>query len=319
MVFGDLNRNASFFLETDQTNFGKSGDWASPAYIQDAFMTLKPADFLMFDAGMILLPFTRLSFMGAVGLNALDYHAAMIKYPEGSTKVWRDTGLQARSSLFDKRLQVRAGIFSGSQNVALQKDATTAKAIVSSNPKDRPRFTGNVRWSFLGTETDFFPKGIYFAKDPVVSVGVGGDYAPDSVLLRPAVLTGGVVTTPGAVGNHSAAAADVFAEWPLDEDNEIIFQAAGFWYQDGSKIKTSGLGGLAELGYRIGIIEPVLVCDFFDGKPYGSDALAMRGGVNWWISKHATNVKLLAGMEKAGVFSRMPYYESVTLQGQIYF
>ena len=143
----------------------------------------------MVDAGMILLPFTRHSFMGAVGLNAMDYHTAMIKYPDGSTRVWRDTGVQFRGNLLGKGLHYRAGVFSGSQNVALQKDADQ-KAVVSSNPKDRPRFTGHVRWSLLGTEADFFPKGIYFASDPIVSVGVGGDYAPDSVLLRPAVLSG---------------------------------------------------------------------------------------------------------------------------------
>lgn len=321
LLFGELSKHISFFFETDQANMGKNGDWSAPFFVQDAFMTLKVRDEIMFDLGMILLPLTRHSMMGAIGLSGLDYHASLIKYPEGSTKVWRDAGVQVRGYLLNKKLQYRAGVFAGSQNVTLQRDPSN-NAVARSNPEDLPRLTGHVRYALLGTETDFFGKGIYFAQEPIVSFGVGTDFVPKSVLRRPATFdsaNNNALLTAPVIGDHLALAGDVFADYPIDADNEIVFQAAVLSYRDGDDVSSSGLGVLLELGYRWYSIEPVLGFDHFNSSASNADYMAVRGGLNWWIAKHAASIKLDVGLEKRGDLSQADFMKTLTLQTQLFF
>ena len=49
------------------------------------------------------------------------------------------------------------------------------------NEKGIPRFAGQVRFT-IGSESDFFLKGIYFSNTPIISFGVGADYQPNAVL-----------------------------------------------------------------------------------------------------------------------------------------
>ena len=294
VLMGGLTKYLTFFMETDQVNFGKNGDWNAPFFVQDAYVNFKIMDEFQVDAGLILLPFTRHSFMSAVGVNALDYHLAMIKYPDGSTKVWRDAGVQVRGYVFEQKFQYRLGVFGGSQNVALQKDAA-GKGVPTafSNPQDWPRVTGHLRYAILGTETDFFPKGIYFAKDPVLSLGVGADAVPDSVLVKAAVLdAAGKVTTPATIGTHIAAAGDVFLDLPFNEDNELVFQGALLYYADGQGVKSGGIGVLSEVGYRWTFLEPVLQFDWFKSDGKEADYLGLRGGLNFWLLKHGASFKI---------------------------
>jgi hypothetical protein len=318
LAFGSLSKNVSFFFETDQPNLGKNGDWAAPMFVQDAFMTVKVSDAFMVDSGMVLLPFTRHSMTGAIGLNGIDYHSKMIKFPDGTHKVWRDAGVQARGYLAEQKLQYRLGVFGGSQNMALQKDAA-GKVVTSSNPGDLPRATGHVRYAIAGTETDFFAKGIYFSPTPILSVGVGVDYVPDAILTKAAVLDGSnVVTAKGQLGDHMGAAGDVFVEYPLDADNEVVFQGTALYYDDGPKAKTSGVGALTEVGYRWHSLEPVVALDYFDSEVPKADYMGAHVGLNWWMAKHATNVKLDFAFEKTGNLEDGPSVRTVTLQGQFF-
>ena len=291
LLFGDVYKNISFFTETEMANWGKGGDWSvTPAtfFVQDAFMTFKVVDEFMVDAGMLILPFTRHSMQSAVSLNLLDYHTAMIKYPDGSQKVWRDAGIQLRGYVFDKKLQYRVGVFNGSKNQVLEKledvaadgtkvplkDAAGTQFTSISNPKDYPRVTGHLRYNILGTETDFFAKGIYAKKpappkavvpppdgemaaapepppdplkDYVLSLGVGVDYQPDACLKTLAIVgdvpvdpkdtTKGTkrgVATKAELEKYLAVAADLFFDIPFLTDHEIIFQSTFVKYWNGS-------------------------------------------------------------------------------------
>lgn len=319
MLTGGLNEHVSFFMETEQANFGKNGDWSAPFFVQDAYVNFKVIDEFQVDAGLILLPFTRHSFMSAVGINGLDYHVNMIKYPVGTTKVWRDAGVQLRGYVFEQKLQYRLGVFGGSQNVALQKDAA-GKGIVFSNSKDYPRVTGHLRYAILGTEVGFFPKGIYFAKDPVLSIGVGADAVPDSVLVKPAVLDDtGRITTPAEIGHHVGTAADVFLDLPFDEDNELVFQGALLYYADGQGVKTGGIGVLSEVGYRWKFLEPVVQFDWFKSDAEAADYMGARGGLNLWLLKHGANIKAEYGFSRNGDLAEAPIVQQVTAQAQLFF
>ena len=342
LLFGDLWKGISFFMETEQANFGKGGNWDVSFFVQDAFMSFKIHDAFIVDAGMILLPFSRANFQGAVGLNALDYHTGVIRFVDGSHKVWRDAGVQLRGYANEKKFMYRLGVFNGAQNQALMKDAkgdvvkdAASKSALSSNPEDWPRITGHVSYDILGNDAGFFPKGIYFATEPMLNVGVGFDFQPGAVMNKSAVLDADKkITTAGKVRYSVAATADVFLDVPFgaDKAHEVVFQGAFFYYDYGNELKwaadgtsslvaakSSGMGFLTELGYRWSFIEPVLSVDYFNGKQVNQDLLAVRGGLNFWIRKHGANVKTEFGAQKTGNLSSAKFIKTFTTQAQFFF
>lgn len=353
LLFGDLWKNISFFMETEQANFGKGGDWSVSFFVQDAYMSFKVVDEFQVDVGMILLPFSRPNMQGAIGLNAMDYHSNLIKFPDGTHKVWRDAGVQIRGLVANKKLQYRVGVFNGSQGLVLQKDAAgktveyqkseDKKApILAGNPKDWPRFTGHVRYNILGVEPDFFPKGIYFAAEPILSVGMGVDFQKDIAMKTPADLdaNGKDIAVAGMLANAVGVSADVFLDIPIKGDHEIVFQGAFYWYDQGNELKyvterqpdgtdavvryvvpnrNSGFGVLSEVGYRWTFLEPVLSVDWFNSRQDAQDYLGVRGGLNFWIRKHAANVKAEFAAEKRGDLSKATWAKTVTAQAQLFF
>ena len=283
MSWGSVTRDLSYFVETDQPNFGKGGDFSSSTYIQDAFLTYTVAPEFKIDAGMMLVPFARHTIEGAVGLNAIDYHAATIRLPAG--KVWRDTGVQFRGLLADNLIHYRLGVFEGVRTaVPPPPPAMNAPAQTPLNEGGIPRFTGQLRLNLLGSEPDFFLKGIYFSPTPLVSVGVGADLQPNAVRK----LNG----NPGA---YLAISADVFAEYPLSDEDEIIAKANVFNYSEGA----SPIGGLAaggttffaEAGFRHAWIEPLAYIEYVHGKNSSLEIIAPHAGLNFWVTKHTFNVK----------------------------
>ena len=342
LLFGDLWKGISFFMETEQANFGKGGDWSVSFFVQDAFVSFKAHDAFIVDVGMILLPFSRANYQGAVGLNGLEYHLGVLKFHDGSHKVWRDAGLQLRGYAADKKFQYRLGVFNGAQNMALQKDAKGAavvdsagKSALASNPEDWPRFTGMVRYAILGKEPDFFPKGIYFGTEALLSLGVGFDFQMDAAMDRPAVLDGDKkVTTPGKLTHVAAVNADVFLDIPFgpEKQHEVVFQGAFFWYDHGNELKWakdgtssvvdakgSGIAVLTELGYRWTFLEPVLSVDWFHGALKDNDLLSVRGGLNFWIRKHGASIKTEFGAQKTGNLDKAPWMKTFTTQAQLFF
>lgn len=342
LLFGDLWKGISFFMETEQANFGKGGNWDVSFSVQDAFASFKAHDAFIVDVGMILLPFSRPNMQGAVGLNAVDYHTGVIRFVDGSHKVWRDAGLQIRGYANEKKFQYRLGVFNGAQNMGLMKDKDGAvmknsdgKAALASNPEDWPRFTGHARYNILGTEADFFPKGIYFASAPILSVGAGFDFQTAAAMDQPSVLDKDKkVTTAGKVRWAAAATADVFLDLPFgaNKDHEFIFQGAFFWYDQGNELKwakdgkssvvaskNSGMGALVELGYRYTFFEPVLSIDYFNGRQAAQDLLAVRGGLNFWIRKHGASIKTEFGGEKKGDLNSASWIKTFTTQAQLFF
>src|SRR4051794_13732651 len=91
MAWGSVNRELSFFVDTDQPNWGKGADFTSSMFIQDAFLSYRFAPELTVDAGMMLVPLARHTLEGAVGLDAIDYHAELVRFPAG--KNFRDVGV----------------------------------------------------------------------------------------------------------------------------------------------------------------------------------------------------------------------------------
>lgn len=340
LLFGDLWKNISFFFETDQANWGKGGKWDAAFFVQDAYVSFKIVEAFQVDVGMILLPFSRANLQGAIALNAMDYHLNMIKFVAGSHHVWRDMGIQLRGSAANKKFHYRLGVFNGAQGQSLQKDAAGAvvkdlngKDVLRSNPEDWPRFAGHVRCSILGDDTAFFLKGLHFATAPIVSIGAGFDYQHGAVMDRPANLDNKkTVVQKGTLTDALSFSADVYADVPIGDKHEIVFQGAFFWYDHGNDLvydkagnrsvvaaKASGLGVMTEIGYRYDFVQPVFCADWFRGNRANNDILDLRGGLNFWIRNHNASVKMEFSATKMGDLDKAPWSKAFTTQAQLFF
>jgi Phosphate-selective porin O and P len=300
IVSGNVTSKLSFFVEIDQPNLGKDGNWDAAFFIQDAFLSYEFAPKIWIDAGMILAPLSHHALQGATSLNTVDYHSALIRYPRGEGKIWRDAGMQLRG--FSGPLHFRFGVFNGVEG------STGTNGAPATNPDDLPRFVGHVRWNFLGTEPDFFLKGLYFSPEPLLSVGLGADYQPSAVLADDQARA------------NLAVALDVFLEKPLGEDQELVLQANVFRYdQGGVHNPASGVGAFVEAGYRLGSLEPVLSAEYFNARVADQDLLALRPGLNLWFQRHTFNLKAELAISRQGDLSTARTGVTGTAQLQLFY
>ena len=117
MLWGSVNKQISFFIDTDEPNLGKGGSFATTTFIQDAFATYTFMPELRIDGGLMLVPLSHHTLEGATSLNALDYHSDLVRFPTG--RIFRDAGIQVRGVALEDHLHYRLGIFEGVRNGAL--------------------------------------------------------------------------------------------------------------------------------------------------------------------------------------------------------
>jgi hypothetical protein len=279
IVSGSVTQRITFFLETDQPNFGRQGDFAAPMFMQDAFVTFRLNPSVWVDAGLMLLPFTHNGLQSASRLNALDYHAGLFPYPAGSHKVFRDGGFQLRGLVARNRVHFRLGVFQGVRGRAGERDTATGVELAALNPSGRPRVAGTVRCNLFGSEEGFFFGGMLFSELPVVSLGVSGLYQS------------GAVRTTAGIADQLGLAADVYADLPLDAEQELVVLAGYHHSWQGAGAPGSGIGFLGELGYRWRWLGPVVSYDWFQGEAGTADLRSLRVGLNAWVKRHTFNVK----------------------------
>lgn len=234
ILAGRVNKLVNFFVETDNPNWGKNGDWSSEMYIQDAYVDFQIMKELNVAAGMILLPFTHANRQGATSLATLDYHNLFSEPFLPATKAWRDNGLEVRGILFDKWVDYRVGVFQGIRGKKCKDvydkefcDAGLDYAVV--NPNDLPRITGRVAVNLFDAEEGFYYTGTNIGKKnadnkfiKILSVGAGVDFQPGATLDK-----------NGEVANYMAFSGDVFADIPLSEKLGISGQLGVVWFNRG--------------------------------------------------------------------------------------
>jgi hypothetical protein len=297
LVFGNVTKNLSFFIETDQPNYGRDGNFDVSLFMQDAFVSYMFADKVWVDAGLLIAPLSRHNLQGAIALNTVDYHAGLVHFTPGVGKVWRDTGVQLRG--FAGPLGFRAALLNGAEGVR-KPDATV-------NPDDLPRGVAHVRWNFLTREEDLFFQGIYFDDKPRLSVGLGADYQPSAV------------ATASGVHASLALATDVFLDIPLAGDQSVVFQTHVFHYREGFDNMMSGTGFFSEAGWRIGRFEPVLSGEYFNSRVVNQDQLILRPGFNVWFQGHTFNLKTEVAFARVGDLSRADTAITGTAQLQFFY
>lgn len=326
LVYGNITKDLAYFIETDQPNLGKGGDFSTSTFVQDAFFSYTFMPELKVDAGMMLVPLSHHTIEGAIGLNALDYHGDTIRFPAG--KIFRDTGIQLRGTALNTLLHYRLGIFEG------VRSSPRAAPVTALNEKGLPRLAAHVRVNLMGDEPDFFLKGIYFSPTPIISVGLGADIQP-----------GGVRKLNGDPTLYRAISADVFVEYPFTADDELIFKGNFFNYGEGAPVltppvvdtttgmvtspavmfpgstalATGGNAFYAEVGFRHAWVEPLAFIDYVKAKNDTLTILAPHVGCNFWINKHTYNVKVDVGYKKTDIGAVTTKDILGTVQGQVFF
>ncbi|WP_223637051.1 hypothetical protein [Corallococcus sp. EGB] len=298
LVFGSITKKLTFFIDTDQPNFGKNGDYNVAFYIQDATISYEFPGKTFVEAGFFLAPLSHHVLQGAVALNTVDFHSDLIRYPPGVGKVWRDMGVQVRG--YAGPWAYRAAILNGVEGAKLDNGQVV-------NADDLPRAVANVRYNVWGHEYDQFLRGIYFTDQPMLSFGLGGDFQY------------GAIATASGIHSAVAVAADVFLDVPLGNDQEFVFQSNVFSWQQGFDNTRSGTGFFVELGYRFGSVEPVFSSEYFNGRVTAQDLLTFRPGLNLWFQKHTFNLKTEVAVSRVGNIAHTTTGITGTAQLQLFY
>jgi hypothetical protein len=319
MLWGSFTKQFSYFIETDEPNLGKNGDFTVRTFVQDAFLTYTLAPAFKVDAGLMLAPLSHHTLEGATSLNTLDYHVDMIKFP--AQRAFRDTGVQVRGLVIDDHLSYRVAVMEGVRNAAVNAAVPVpmGETRTTLNPGSVPRVVGQLRVNILGSEPDFFLKGIYFADKPIVSIGAGGDWQSKAA-----------IKLNEHHGDYLAISADAFVDYPLNADNELIFKANFINYGEGSvpgqaALVAAGSSNIfGEIGFRHTIIEPLAFIEYQksrkESRPGSTTIVAPHGGVNLWFMKHNFNLKSDLGFrEISSKVARTKKDYIWTTQAQVFF
>lgn len=265
LLGGQISKNLTFFLETDSPNLGKSITTGTKnsqpsLYLQDAYVEWKVSDRFLLDAGLMLPSPSRNGVQSAASLMPIDYGPyTFANSAPTQSSVGRDTGIQARGYLANKRLEYRAGLYQG------MRDTQNREL----------RFTGRVQYNFWDTESGFFYTGTNLGKKKILAIGAGIDRQHE----------------------YEGYAFDVFFDRPIG-NGALTMQLDHFRYDGGAFLKSlpEQSDTLFESGYLIGktkFMPVVQVSRRAFASPAAHDETRYGAGVNYFISGHNANIKTL--------------------------
>ncbi len=310
IVGGQLTKWVSFFVETDQPNWGKGGDWSKATFlVQDAYLSFDLHEAFKVVAGLVLIPFVHNAAQGATSLHTLDYHTELVKYPTGSHIVWRDVGVVVRGLVARKRIDYRLAITRGVADgfeVIKADPANPASVAIKSRTRSVPRFSGRVAFNLFDAEEGFFLGGTYHGSKKVLSVGAAFD------------------VQPGVFGDGTAyygVGGDLFVDLPLGGNRRLSGQLDLVSYGARSNPER-GIGLCFDLGVAFGRWEPMIALDWYrwnKATSFVDQSLGLHAGLAWWMLGHNVNLKLDLGLLKPAGLTMGKLQTVVTLQPQLFF
>jgi hypothetical protein len=272
LVGGQVARNITFFIETDNPNLGRAPKaLASGFIVQDALAEVKFSDPLTISAGLMFVPFCRNCIQSAATLLSLDYSTfSFLATPFTQSSVGRDIGFQAKGYFNGNRIEYRVGAFQGFRAPATP---TTAGA---RNPL---RGVARLQVNLFEPETPgIFYTGTYLGTKRVLAIG------------------GGIDTQAGQGDNYRAWAIDGFLDHPLTDSVSITAQVDYFSYDGGQTFPTLAeqTAIFAEAGLYF---KPMRIMPFvkfetrnFDGPT--PDETRYQAGFTYYRFGHNVNLKL---------------------------
>jgi hypothetical protein len=288
---GDIGTNWSYYFQVDNANFGKYGNFTSRMIVQDAWVAFGPFgtkgdNVLLIDAGLIFYPNSRFTVTSSSNQPTLDGHPDMLRgFTAAVFPATRSTGLQLRGWALGKKIGFRGGIYEGVQ----PQPAPATPVNPPFNPSRRPAFGGLVNVDLIGSEEgSYLYQSIYFAKDPILSVGLAGTY--QSQALR---VTKGIT-------DQRALTSTVFLDFPLSEQQELVAIVGGYLYGNGTGSKDTGAGFSLDLGFRYDFVRPYVSYEYFqsqDCSPQAGVATLAQCGLNTTGAHTADSRNFRAGLD----------------------
>lgn len=267
LVGGQVAKNITFFIETDNPNLGRAPKALGSGFIlQDALAEVKLSDPLTISAGLMFVPFCRNCIQSAATLLSLDYSSfSFLATPATQSSVGRDIGFQAKGYFNGNRIEYRVGAFQG------------FRAAGSRNPL---RGVGRLQVNLFEPETPgIFYTGTYLGTKRVLAIGGGFD----------------MQAGPG--DNYKAWTIDAFLDHPVGDSVSVTAQVDFFAYDGGQTFPTVAeqTAIFAEAGLYF---KPARLMPFVKFETQNFDAAAAndiaryQAGFTYYISGHNANLKV---------------------------
>jgi hypothetical protein len=305
LVNGDVGRDVSYLLQLDNANFGKFGNYAGRAIVQDAWVAWAPtgskgANVLFIDAGILLIPISRHLLESTTNFIAADVHTDSFRLTGNPYPGLRETGIQLRGWALDKKIGFRGGVYEG----------TRALQIPGADRKSLPQVAGFLNVDVVGSEEGAWLYGAYrWATQPVLSVGISGLHQSLAVknALSPA--------SSQSFTDQRLGSAGVYANVPVGRDAEVVLEATGYLSRNGTGAADTGKGFFADLGYRWRWVAPYVSFEYFaaddcargiavsacapdrPGQPHATDSRNAKVGANFFFNKNFNHVNVELGID----------------------
>lgn len=287
-VQGDFAKSFAYFLQFDNPDFGKYGNFNNRLFIQDAWFAWAPTGItggtvFFVEAGIIFVPVARDTITTITNKPTVEGHPNLSRGLGTGYVTSRSTGVGFRGWALDKKIGFRGGIYEGAR-------PNTPTSLV--NPKSRPTVAAFVNYDILGSEEGgWLYQAIYWAKDPIVSISVAGVHQSLAVI------------GPNGATDHSSLSATLFADYPLSERQEVVLILAGWRHNNGTYSRDTGNAFSADLGFRYGAFKPYVSYEYFTsddcdsngtpaqcGNPHSADTRNLRFGLVYYINKNLNHV-----------------------------
>ncbi len=280
VAWGDISPNFDYLFHVDNANFGKYGNYGGRAIVQDAWIGWSPTGFgggtmIEIDAGILLMPISRHMLQSTANFITADAMIDAFRYPGNTNPAFRDTGVQIRGWALDKKIGFRGGVFEGYQPIDVQGGVACVPGTANTctNPKRLPALRGFVNIDLIGSEegAPFANGWLYGAykwgKDPVLSVNAAGSY--QSLSVRNGF---------GNLADARLLSGGVYLNFPMTEQNELVYEGTVYLSGNGSSAANSGTGFSTAIGYRFGFIAPYAGYDYFQSSNCDDPGLTGTGG-----------------------------------------
>jgi hypothetical protein len=273
LVGGQVARNITFFIETDNPNFGRAPKALGSGFIiQDALAEVKFSDPLTVSAGLMFVPFCRNCIQSAATLLSLDYSSfSFLATPVTQSSVGRDIGFQAKGYFNGNRIEYRVGAFQGFRAPAAPGSPAARNPL---------RGVARLQVNLFEPETPgIFYTGTYLGTKRVLAIG------------------GGIDMQAGPGDNYRAWAVDAFLDHPLTDSISLTAQVDYFKYDGGQTFPTLAeqTAVFAEAGLYF---KPLRIMPFvkFETRdfdlPAGVDDKRYQAGFTYYRFGHNVNLKL---------------------------
>jgi hypothetical protein len=258
LVNGDISQYFSYLVQVDNANFGKYGNFAGRAILQDAWIGWAPTGItggtvVYIDAGILLIPISHQLLESTTNFITADVQGDTFRFPGNAFPAFRDTGIQLRGWALDKKIGFRGGVYEGYAPITQAAGACAANGTGCITPKRHPALGGFINFDIIGSEEGGWLYGAYkWGKDPILSVGVAGNY--QSLALKNAF---------GSLTDQKLLAVDSYLNLPMTEQAELVAEATLYLNGNGTGQPNTGKGLSASVGYRIGSFAPYVAYDYF--------------------------------------------------------